>query len=278
MPVVVKCIQCGTERNVRPSRAKTYKFCDYHCRGAWRKENWTGCDHPRWSGGERKKTCQNCGCTFSAGNVVTHFRKQKFCSKKCADEGGFRFRGPSHYKWHGNPRRGQRPSSQRSWARKVTSRDNATCQRCGATGVELHAHHIKPHKEFPELRWEVSNGITLCYQCHWAEHSANDANGVNSGKPAAGNAGGNPEPSLSGNVQEGVTTRGRAYRRWIGTCGECGKFLSRQLSDVTGKSAVFCDRVCRGKWTSRVRKGVPNGQRYGSNASTSALPETDDIV
>ncbi|MCA9183346.1 MAG: HNH endonuclease [Planctomycetales bacterium] len=155
----------------------------------------------------------------------------------------------------------------------MISRDVATCQHCGAAGVELHAHHVKPHRDFPELRWDVSNGITLCYACHWEVHSACDANGVNSGKPAAGQAGGNPEPSFGRKPVEGVTTRGRAYRRWDGNCNYCGTAVSKRWSDVKGKRHVFCSRSCSAKFQWQNNPPV-----HGSNASTSSPRESDDIV
>lgn len=275
MPVTVKCEMCDTERNVVPARAKTFRFCSYACRGKWRAENWVGPNHPRWHDDPREKVCQHCGVTFSKGpkTMITHFRKQKFCSKKCADIGGYRASGPDHPAWTGNPRRGQRPSKQRAWSRAVIGRDGGACTKCGRTGVEMHAHHIKPHKEFPELRWEVSNGVTLCYSCHWAEHSVQNANGVNSGEPAADNAGGNPEPSFGRKPIEGVTTRGRAYRRWDGHCEFCGKSISKQWSDTVGKAHLFCSKSCSAKFQWRHNPPI-----HGGNASTSALPETDDIV
>jgi hypothetical protein len=59
--------------------------------------------------------------------------------------------------------------------------------------------------------------MTLCHRCHWAEHAASDANGVNSGNIRPGHAEDNPEPSDGRKPVEGVTTRGRAYRRWEAT-------------------------------------------------------------
>lgn len=56
------------------------------------------------------------------------------------------------------------------WRTKVFVRDNYTCQKCGQVGGELNAHHIKLFSKFVKLRYEVSNGQTLCVSCHKEVH------------------------------------------------------------------------------------------------------------
>lgn len=53
----------------------------------------------------------------------------------------------------------------KEWRTAVFERDSYTCRRCGGGG-DLRAHHIKGWTRFPSLRYEVSNGKTLCVECH----------------------------------------------------------------------------------------------------------------
>jgi len=55
----------------------------------------------------------------------------------------------------------------KEWRKKVYSRDNNCCRwpNCNQK-KKLNAHHIKKWSEFPGLRFEVSNGITLCKYHH----------------------------------------------------------------------------------------------------------------
>lgn len=54
----------------------------------------------------------------------------------------------------------------KNWRRNVFQRDDYTCVLCQKKGTRLNADHIKPWALFPELRYEISNGRTLCISCH----------------------------------------------------------------------------------------------------------------
>jgi len=51
---------------------------------------------------------------------------------------------------------------------KVFERDNDTCQSCSKIleGSQRICHHPKDWSNYPELRYDVNNGITLCRSCH----------------------------------------------------------------------------------------------------------------
>ena len=53
------------------------------------------------------------------------------------------------------------------WVRKIKKRDNWGCRinNKDCVGYCI-VHHILPWSEYPELRYEINNGITLCQAHH----------------------------------------------------------------------------------------------------------------
>lgn len=65
----------------------------------------------------------------------------------------------------------------KEWRTAVFIRDDFRCQICGKVGGTLNAHHIKSFSEYPNLRYVVSNGVTLCEECHKDIHRRKGAKG-----------------------------------------------------------------------------------------------------
>ena len=90
------------------------------------------------------------------------------------------FSGSNNPKWKGEfattVRDGRELPEYRDWRKFVFNRDFYTCQCCGNRNgngkyVALEAHHIFNWKDNQSLRYDVSNGITLCKTCHLNFHS-----------------------------------------------------------------------------------------------------------
>lgn len=134
------CAQCKIPFSVIPSQ--TRNFCSLKCFGISRRGT------PAW----------NKGISFRAGIPKPWIRSALKGEKNPNWKGGITpvnkaIRSSFEYK---------------EWRKSVFSRDDWTCQECGLRGdkVYLHADHIKPFAYFPELRLDLSNGRTLCVDCH----------------------------------------------------------------------------------------------------------------
>lgn len=84
-------------------------------------------------------------------------------------------RGENHYAYiDGRKARHvdvRRSTEYATWRLAVFTRDKFTCQDCQAQqGGNLEAHHLKAFADFPALRLDVDNGVTLCEHCHENRH------------------------------------------------------------------------------------------------------------
>lgn len=119
--------------------------------------------HPNWKGGKPK--CVDCG-----KQLDTYGRKR---CKKCYHVFAIKENSAN---WRGGVT--DENSEKRKcleykiWRNEVYKKDNWTCRickrKCG--NKEIVAHHLKLFSDFPELRFSVDNGITLCRKCHLEIH------------------------------------------------------------------------------------------------------------
>jgi 5-methylcytosine-specific restriction endonuclease McrA len=149
--VPVTCAACGVGFEKRPCeiRPGARHFCSKECFGQ-------KCPMVH---------CLSCGAPFKGSQSVI----RKFCSRACS----FAFRrGPNHSMWKGGSSvlQAERNTPEiREWRKVVFDRDGHRCRECGSTD-DLHAHHLKGWTDFPALRLDPANGLTLCCACHGRIH------------------------------------------------------------------------------------------------------------
>lgn len=83
---------------------------------------------------------------------------------------GFGMKGERNPNWRGGTSTERRLLMGRKeyilWRTAVFIRDDYTCVMCNERGAKLEADHIKPWSLYPELRYSIDNGRTLCKECH----------------------------------------------------------------------------------------------------------------
>ena len=121
-----------------------------------------------WKGGKIRKICIFCNKEF----YVNKYRENtaEFCSKSCAARW---HTGNKAHNWKGGidleNKRARQSLEYEVWRLEVYRKDGFRCRLCG--NKDIVAHHLKLFSEFPELRFSVNNGITLCRSCHKKVHS-----------------------------------------------------------------------------------------------------------
>lgn len=170
------CGACGVIFSIKgsPSKFKRRKYCSEKCQKVCRRNS-------------IEVKCKHCDKLFMVQPHRFESGRGKFCSKECQYTHGFddivklkmslqrkgkptNRTGEKCHFWKGGvcaENKKIRMSLQsRMWREKIFERDNYTCQMCNVRGGTLQADHIKPFSLFPELRFDLSNGRTLCVECH----------------------------------------------------------------------------------------------------------------
>jgi hypothetical protein len=153
-----KCLNCDNVfTNVRKSNgyyvgniqfSKT-KFCSTRCAALY--------SHP-WGLTEEQR----------AKGIATRKKNGSYTSWNKGKKGFLS--GVKHYNWKGGisiATHGTSNPEYREWRTSVFKRDNWKCKMFNkdCNGM-LQAHHILRWSEYPELRYDINNGITLCIKHH----------------------------------------------------------------------------------------------------------------
>jgi len=155
------CLYCGGDivaKNPqfnKPGR----KFCSQSCHTSHKNKN------VPWTDARRKMVSDRATKTFT-GRTQSLSQRANIRAANLGEK--------SHF-WQGGKTSeaslARTSAKYRSWRKAVFERDNYTCQQCGARNgkgksVYLNADHVIPFSQSAKLRYKVSNGRTLCVECH----------------------------------------------------------------------------------------------------------------
>lgn len=116
------------------------------------------------------------GIVNNARSVANSIGLSGFAIEDLVDRGYLKKIGDGEYEivhWYENNGIGETAKKRnnykyRKWREAVIARDGF-CMKCGSK-ENLEAHHIKSFAENPMDRFDVSNGLTYCHDCHKQIH------------------------------------------------------------------------------------------------------------
>lgn len=167
------CERCESEFIPKPNSKG--RFCSRDC---WRKYE---SDHPRKLSEEQLMKLREGAIRYNKENGAWNKGLKGYKSGSSHPFWGRKrpeMSGENNPNWKGgvSVKNGlsRKSSEYFVWRRHVFERDGYTCQKCSKTNTYLHADHIKSFSEYPDLRFEVSNGLTLCMACHYLKTYGRD--------------------------------------------------------------------------------------------------------
>lgn len=194
-----KCTKCFVEKHISEFRVRRNKYgeylnsqckyCENHrynhicqqCENHYSNKNKNSkyCSKQCASDALRKKItykCENCGKEHSVKPFLYNKSVHHYCSDKCHREHKTTwYKGSLIYNFNPNRTHEQRRKERKTnedavFVNGVKKRDNYTCACCKQRGGVLVSHHINSYNCYPDGRYDIDNGITLCQKCHLDFH------------------------------------------------------------------------------------------------------------
>lgn len=147
------CKVCGKEfRAVKDTKTRMAIYCSKEC--------WEARAH-------KTIKCKYCGKEIEVGLKS----RKVYCNQECSAKAQrVNQKGDKSRFWKGGKTKEtklRRTSAEyREWRLAVFNRDKFICQCCGKHTSDLEAHHIMEQSKYPELIFDINNGLTLCHACH----------------------------------------------------------------------------------------------------------------
>lgn len=154
---IVVC-KCGKEFYVRPAAFRPTNYCSRSCYQSLPTTKVT-------------LICKFCEKQYQTYASHVKHRGSSYCSRICLGKyNSINKTGVNSTGWKGGiskeHHRIRQSKEFKDWRISVFTRDNYTCIFCGQHGGYLEPDHIKPFAYFPDLRFDINNGRTLCKPCH----------------------------------------------------------------------------------------------------------------
>lgn len=144
----VKCMNCQSIIKRHPSMISTKIYCSRKCYSVYMKSD------PKFG-------------SWNKGLI----RSEEFKKKISLSNLG-RLSGNRHPRWISDrtklvKRQERNDVAYKDWRKQVWLRDNFTCKIANPDcSGRIEAHHILGWTAYPELRYQLNNGITLCHAHH----------------------------------------------------------------------------------------------------------------
>lgn len=114
-----------------------------------------------WRGRKHTEEYKNKMSEACKGRILTEEHRRRISESK---------KGAKSHLWRGGITNqnlmARKGVEYKIWRKAVFERDDYTCQICFKRGGVLNADHLKSFSLYPELRWNLDNGRTLCFECH----------------------------------------------------------------------------------------------------------------